>query len=303
MRFCLHVEPTQVGATYDELLRFARKAEDCGFYALFRSDHLLPFGPAQTPVRASDAWVSLAGLARETDRIRLGTLVSPLTFRWPGHLAVQVAQVDEMSGGRVELGLGTGWFEQEHRAYGIPFPDKRFQRLEEQLEILDGLLSGEPGPFSYSGRSYELDAVPRPPAQQSPRPPIIVGGMGGRRTPALAARYADEFNALAAAPLAAAELFQAATEARGAREGRTPLEFSVLQDLCAGDSDSEVERRARVFGQPMSSDAFVGSADAVVEQVGRYAEAGATRVYLRTLDLSDLDQVEFVAAKVVPQLR
>src|SRR3954451_15474852 len=184
----------QMGATYDDLLAVARHAEDTGFDAFFRSDHYLSMAGDGLP-GPTDAWVSLAGLARETSRIRLGTLVSPVTFRLPGVLAISVAQVDAMSGGRAELGLGAGWFEAEHTAYGIPFPPRRFDLFEEQLSIVTGLWSTPPGEtFTFKGDQYELvdsPALPKP--VQSPVP-LIVGGGGRRRTPALAARYATEFN-------------------------------------------------------------------------------------------------------------
>jgi len=195
MRLVIFTEP-QYGASYDDQLRVARLAEDAGFDGFFRSDHYVAAGGGGRP-GPTDSWVTLGALAVQTSRIRLGTLVSSATFRLPGPLAVSVAQVDAMSGGRVELGLGGGWFEGEHTAYGIPFPPvgERFDRLEEQLEIITGLWTAD-GPYSFAGQHYRLSdspALPKP--VQSPRPPIIVGGGGPKRTPALAARYADEFNA------------------------------------------------------------------------------------------------------------
>src|SRR5688572_14145732 len=196
MELCVFTEPQQ-GATYDDLLRVAQATEELGFDAFFRSDHYLGMGTDGLP-GPTDAWVTLAGLARETSRIRLGTLMTSATFRLPGPLAISVAQVDAMSGGRVELGLGSGWFEQEHTAYGIPFPPlgERFDRLEEQLAIVTGLWETPAGEtFSYEGKHYRLTdspALPKP--VQAPRPPVIIGGWGKTRTPALAARFADEFN-------------------------------------------------------------------------------------------------------------
>src|SRR5918997_757879 len=193
----IFTEPQQ-GATYDDLLAVARETEALGFDAFFRSDHYLTMNPGLGEPGPSDAWVTLAGLARETSRIRLGTLVTSATFRLPGPLAIAVAQVDAMSGGRVELGLGTGWFEQEHAAYGIPFPPlgERFDRLEEQLAIVTGLWETPPGErFSFDGPPSRLPASPAlPKPVQSPRPPVIIGGWGKARTPALAARYANEVN-------------------------------------------------------------------------------------------------------------
>ena len=190
-------EPQQ-GASYDDLLAVAREAERLGFDAFFRSDHFLSIGPGTGEPGPTEAWVTLAGLARDTERIRLGTLVTSATFRLPGPLAIAVAQVDAMSGGRVELGLGAGWFEEEHgpTASPSPIPGERFDRLEEQLAIVTGLWATPAGErFDFQGRHYQLTdspALPKP--VQRPRPPVIVGGLGKRRTPALAARYADEFN-------------------------------------------------------------------------------------------------------------
>src|SRR5689334_1101889 len=198
MRLVIFTEPQQ-GASHDDLLRVAKAAEDGGFDGFFRSDHYLRMGDGSGLPGPTDAWLTLAALAVQTSRIRLGTLVTSATFRLPGPLAIGVAQVDAMSGGRVELGLGGGWFEQEHTAYGIPFPPvgERFDRLEEQLEIVEGLWTTPVGEqYTFAGKHYQVTnspALPKP--VQSPRPPIIVGGAGKKRTPALAARYADEFNA------------------------------------------------------------------------------------------------------------
>ena len=197
MELRIFTEPQQ-GATYEELLTVARAAEECGYGAFFRSDHYLKMGGVSGLPGPTDAWITLAGLARETEHIRLGTLLTAATFRLPGPLAIAVAEVDAMSEGRVELGLGAGWYEDEHRIYGIGFPavGERFDRLEEQLAIITGLWETPAGElFQFSGRHYQLEpgpALPKP--VQQPRPPIIVGGHGPRRTPALAARFADEFN-------------------------------------------------------------------------------------------------------------
>src|SRR5690554_2887821 len=194
MDFRIFTEPQQ-GASYDDLLAIALATERLGFDAFFRSDHYLSMGAGDGLPGPTDAWTTLAGLARETTSIRLGTLVSSATFRHPGILAIQVAQVDAMSGGRVELGLGTGWFEKEHAAYGIPFAKKRFGMLEEQLEIVTGLWATPVGSrYNFSGEHYELvdsPALPKP--VQSPVP-VIVGGSGERTTPALAVRLATEVN-------------------------------------------------------------------------------------------------------------
>src|SRR6476661_4362274 len=171
----IFTEPQQ-GATYDQLLRMARATEDLGFDAFFRSDHYLTMGGDGLP-GPTDAWTTLAGLARETKRIRLGTLMTAATFRLPGVLAIQVAQVDQMSGGRVELGLGAGWYEEEHRAYGIPFPAEKFARLEEQLAIITGLWRTPVGEtFGYEGTHYQLADSPALPKPAQDRVPVLIGG-------------------------------------------------------------------------------------------------------------------------------
>ena len=295
----MFTEPQQ-GARYRDLLSVAHAAESLGFLGFFRSDHYLAFGSSGEP-GPTDAWVTLAGLARETSRIRLGTLVTSATFRLPGPLAISVAQVDEMSGGRVELGLGAGWFEQEHAAYGIPFPPvgERFDRLEEQLEIIDGLWRSD-GAFSYSGAHYTLTespALPKP--VQQPRPPVIIGGYGPKRTPALAARFADEFNVPFGSVSATSKAFER-VRAASARE----LRYSVAQTLCVGRSDAEVSRRAAAIGQDPSADGVLGgTVSQVVDRIAEFAGLGASRLYLQTLDLSDLDHLELVASEVMPRVR
>jgi alkanesulfonate monooxygenase len=299
----IFTEPQQ-GATYDDLLRVARTAEDAGYDAFFRSDHYLAMGGSGLP-GPTDAWVTLAGLARETSRIRLGTLVTAGTFRLPGVLAISVAQVDQMSGGRVELGLGTGWYEQEHTAYGIPFPSlgERFDRLEEQLQVVTGLWDAD-GPFTFRGEHYELvdsPALPKP--VQRPHPPIVVGGGGRKRTPRLAATYADEFNLPFASVDATREQFGRVREAC-AETGRQ-LVLSAAQVLCCGRDEAEVARRAAAIGREpaeLREHGLAGTPDEVVDKLGRFGEIGATRVYLQVLDLSDLDHLELVAEQVMPSV-
>jgi F420-dependent oxidoreductase-like protein len=307
MRLVIFTEPQQ-GTTYEQQRRMAQLAEDLGFEGFFRSDHYLAMGVDGHP-GPTDSWVTLGALAVQTSRIRLGTLVTSATFRLPGPLAISVAQVDAMSGGRVELGLGGGWFEREHLAYGIPFPStgERFDRLEEQLEIISGLWTAS-GPYSFSGKHYQIvdsPALPKP--VQSPRPPIIVGGKGAKRTPALAARFADEFNSPFVSPEVAASLFRRVREAAEAAGRTTPLTFSSAVSLCVGRDDAEVARRADRLGRSVedmrtNGDAVVGTVSEVVEQISGYAEAGAARIYLQTIDLTDLDQIELVASAVAPQL-
>jgi alkanesulfonate monooxygenase len=306
----IFTEPQQ-GAYYDDLLRVARAAEDSGYDAFFRSDHFLAMGDASGEPGPTDAWITLAGLARETSRIRLGTLVTSATFRNPGPLAIAVAQVDQMSGGRVELGLGGGWFEAEHKAYGLPFPPlaERFEILAEQLEVITGLWRTLPGDrFNFAGKHYTVTdspALPKP--VQQPAPPVIVGGHGKKKTPALAARFADEFNVAFSSMEETAAQF-GRVEAACAEIGRDPKELvrSVAQVICVGRDDAEVARRALVMGRKVDElreNGLAGTPAEVVEKLGSWRDrTGATRVYLQLLDLADIDQVELVASEVLPQL-
>ena len=299
----------QMGASYEDQLAVAREAEALGFDAFFRSDHYLAFAGDGLP-GPTDSWVTLGALARETSRIRLGTLVSAATFRLPGLLAIQAAQVDAMSGGRVELGLGTGWFEGEHTAYGIPFPTvrERFERLEEQLAIVTGLWQTPVGErFSYSGTHYQLTdspALPKP--VQQPRPPIIVGGFGRTRTPRLAATYADEFNVPFGPIRQFADLIAPVRKACEAA-GRDPatLTWSAAVVLCCGRDEAEFRRRAEAIGHDpaaLRADQAGGTVAEVVDRLGELAEAGAQRAYLQVLDLHDLDHLRLVAEEVAPAL-
>ena len=308
MELRVFTEPQQ-GATYDDLLAVARTAEDLGYGAFFRSDHYLAMGTDGLP-GPTDAWVTLAGLARDTSTIRLGTLMTSATFRHPGPLAITVAQVDRMSGGRVELGIGAGWFEAEHTAYGIPFPGtrERFDRLEESLAVVTGLWTTPEGErFDFAGTHYRLEdspALPKP--EQSPRPPVLVGGTGRRRTPALAARYADEFNVPFESVDETRVLFDRVREACET-EGRDPstMAWSNALVVCVGDEESQIARRAAAIGrevEELRENGLAGTPGEVVEKIGRYAEAGTERIYLQVLDLSDLDHLELVAEKVMPQL-
>lgn len=308
MRLRIFTEP-QEGATYDTLLRVAKATEEYGFDAFFRSDHYRSIMRESGPPGPTDSWITLGALARETSRIRLGTLVSSATFRLPGPLAISVAQVDQMSGGRVELGLGTGWYEREHAAYGIPFPslNERFERLEEQLEIVTGLWANpEDSTYSFAGTHYQLTdspALPKP--AQRPGPPVIVGGWGTKRTPRLAARFADEFNAGfqgVEGTGAAFELVRAAC----AKAGRTQeMIFSVAQAVCCGRDDAEVARRADAIGKPVDElrqSGLAGTPAELVDKIGQFAEVGCDRVYLQLLDVSDLDHVELLATDVLPHV-
>jgi F420-dependent oxidoreductase-like protein len=305
----IFTEP-QMGATYDDLLAVARRTEDTGFDAFFRSDHYLTMGGDGLP-GPTDAWVTLAGLARETSRIRLGTLMTAGTFRLPGPLAISVAQVDQMSGGRVELGIGAGWFQAEHSAYGIPFPSlgERFDRYEEQLAIITGMWRTPPGEtFDFPGTYHQLSdspALPKP--VQDGGVPVIVGGAGKKRTPRLAARYANEFNVPFASADDNARLFAGVRDAC-AEAGRDPssLVYSSALVLCVGKDETEIARRAAAIGREVAElreHGVAGTPAEAVDVLGRYADAGAQRCYLQVLDLSDLDHLDLVASEVAPQLR
>jgi F420-dependent oxidoreductase-like protein len=304
----IFTEP-QMGATYDDLLAVARRTEETGFDAFFRSDHYLTMGGDGLP-GPTDAWLTLAGLARETERIRLGTLMSAATFRLPGPLAISVAQVDQMSGGRVELGIGAGWFEAEHDAYGIPFPSlgERFDRYEEQLAVLTGLWSTPPGQtFDFAGEHYRLSDSPALPKPVQPGGvPIIVGGAGKKRTPRLAARYAGEFNVPFASAEDNARLFAGVREACE-EAGRDPgsMVLSSALVLCVGRDEVEIVRRAAAIGREVDDlreHGVAGTPAEAVDILGSYVEAGVQRFYLQVLDLSDLDHLDLVAAEVAPQL-
>jgi len=305
----IFAEP-QEGASYEQQLGMARAAEEHGFGAFFRSDHLLRIKPGDGAPGPTDSWVTLGALARETARIRLGTMVTSATFRLPGPLAVAVAQVDAMSGGRVEIGLGTGWFEAEHSAYGIPFPPfaERFDRLEEQLEIMTGLWSTAPGEsFSYDGRHYALGpgpALPKP--LQRPHPPVIVGGLGPRRTPALAARFAAEFNVPFADVETARKRFEGAREACRA-VGREPGELicSHAVTVCCAENESGLAHRAERIGRTVEDlrvNGAAGTPGEVAARLAEYGEAGASRSYLQVIDLDDLEQIALIAAEVMPRV-
>ncbi|AXI79861.1 LLM class F420-dependent oxidoreductase [Peterkaempfera bronchialis] len=302
----IFTEPQQ-GASYDTLLRIAKAAEELGYDAFFRSDHYLKMGDVDGLPGPTDAWITLAGLARETSRIRLGTLMTAATFRLPGVLAIQVAQVDAMSGGRVELGLGAGWYEAEHTAYGIPFPKAKFGRLEEQLAIVTGLWQTKVGEtFDFEGTYYQLKDSPALPKPVQERVPVLIGGTGAKRTPALAARYADEFNLPFASVEDTRAQFGRVREA--AREyGRNPdeLVYSSALVACVGTNDAEVARRAAAIGREpaeLRENGLAGTPDEVVDKIGRYAEAGTQRFYFQILDLDDLDHLELIASRVASQL-
>jgi F420-dependent oxidoreductase-like protein len=308
MELRIFVEPQQ-GATYDDQLAVALKAEELGFGAFFRSDHYLAMGVDGLP-GPTDSWVTLAGLARETSTIRLGTMMTSATFRHPGPLAISVAQVDHMSGGRVELGIGAGWYDAEHAAYAIPFPPtpERFDRLEEQLAILTGLWATPAGEtFSYAGTHHSVtDSPGLPKPVQKPGPPILIGGQGKKRTPALTAQCAAEFNL----PFVDEDTTSAQfARVRAACEeiGRDPasLIYSNAHTVCCGADEAELSRRAGFIDRSLDdlrANALAGTPQEMVDTIGRYAELGTERLYLQVLDLHDLDHLELFAAEVMPHV-
>ncbi len=307
----IFLEPQQ-GATFDDQLRFAVATEQAGLDGFFRSDHLVRMGNEDpNTVGPTDTWITLGAIARETSKLRLGTLLTAGTFRYPGPLAVSVAQVDQMSGGRVEFGLGAGWFEKEHLAYGIPFPAtprERLGRLEEQLEIITGLWATPRGStYSFAGEYYELTDSPALPKPTQSHLPIIVGGKGPRRTPALAARFADEFN-LAFPTMdqvtTSFASFDRACEERE-RDGSTVIK-SIALTTVIGSTDAECARRAKIIDREVDElrqVGLIGSASVIAERLAVYAKHGISRVYLQILDLSDLDQIAEIGSELEPLIR
>jgi F420-dependent oxidoreductase-like protein len=305
----IFTEPQQ-GATYDQLLAVAQTAERLGFDAFFRSDHVQRIGDGSPGPGSTDAWMTLAAIGRETTRLRLGTLVTPVTFRFPGMLAIQVAQADAMSGGRVELGLGAGWYDGEHASYAIPFPPTgaRFEMLEEQLEIVTGLWSTPVGDtYSFTGKHYScVDSPALPKPAQQPRPPIILGGWGAKRTPRLAAKYADEFNM----PFAPVSYFREGCDhVRRACEaiGRDPasLRYTIATVVCAGTNEDEIRRRAIASGQDpehVRDSAAAGTPDEVVERIKAFEKEGAETVYLQYHTLDDVEHLQLIGEAVLPNV-
>jgi F420-dependent oxidoreductase-like protein len=309
MELRIFTEPQQ-GASYDQLLSVAKLAEECGYGAFFRSDHYLKMGSASGLPAYTDAWTTLAGLARDTSTVRLGTLVTPVTFRAPGVFAVQVAQVDHMSGGRVEVGLGAGWYHDEHEAYGIAFPPvgERYKVLEDQLALLQGIWSAPAGEkMELRGRTatFSLEADPLRPAQR-PGPPIILGGAGGAKGSRLAATYANEYN-VAFRSLDETKRIHDSVRQACDKQGRDPasMVWSAAQVLCCGSSESEVERRAKAIGREASelrANGLAGSPAEVVAKVNDFAAAGVARMYLQVLDLDDMDHIRLVAEEVMAEV-
>jgi F420-dependent oxidoreductase-like protein len=317
MRVCLMIEG-QEGVTWDQWLALAEGCEEHGFDALFRSDHYLSFGHP-TEWGTLDAWTTLAALAARTQAVRLGTLVSPATFRHPSVLAKSAVTVDHIAGGRVELGMGAGWFGREHQAYGFEFPEnrERFDRLAEQVEIVHRLWDRDEEEVAFEGRFYRLDAVyslPKP--VQEPHPPLILGGQGGPRSVRLAARWADEYNTHNQPPQRLREL-RARLDGACERIDRDPatLSLSLMTGTLIGRDPSELETRAARLmartGQVGDVAAFLagrrpgeitGAVDQALEQLAAFAEAGVRRVMMQHLDHEDLDLLALVGQEVIPQV-
>ncbi len=313
MRFVLMIE-AQMGLSYADQLALARRAEAAGFEGFFRSDHYESFpGPAGRPT--TDAWAVLAGLARETTTIRLGALVSPVTVRQPGHLAKTATTVDEMSGGRLEVGLGAGWNESEHRRHGFPFPPigERADMLEEQLAILHGLWE-EPDGWSFEGRHYRIeDAVFAPKPVQRPHPPIIVGGEGSPRSLRIAARYADEFNVTSSGPARVADRFErlAAACAAIGRDPATMRRSAMVGTLVGRDEAELAERKQAVLGEftieEQAEDWFaareqrwiIGTPDQARAKVAEFEAAGVERLMLQDFLPHDLEMVDLLGQELI----
>lgn len=305
MELRIFTEPQQ-GATYDDLLAVALHAEELGFGAFFRSDHYLAMGTDGLP-GPSDAWITLAGLARDTTTIRLGTMMTSATFRHPGPLAISVANVDAMSGGRVELGIGAGWYEAEHTKYGIPFPGtgERFDRFEDNLAIITGLWAAD-DTFTHEGHHYSVTDSPGLPKPAQAKPPILIGGLGKKRTPALSARYADEFNLpFVDEETTAAQFARVRAACEAIERDPDDLVYSNALVLCVGESEADLDRRAAAIGRDkdeLRENGLAGTPDEVVAKARRFAELGSERLYLQVLDLADSEQLDLVAAEVLPHL-
>lgn len=315
MRLCVMVEG-QEGVTWDDWLALAQACERLGFEAMFRSDHYAAGRPGDER-GALDAWTTLAALAARTTTLRLGTLVSPATFRHPSVLAKSAVTVDHISGGRVEVGMGAGWMTDEHERFGFAFPPTRtrMDMLAEQVEIVHRSWAGER--FSFDGEHYRLaDCEPLPPPVQRPHPPLILGGSGGRRSVALAARWADEYNTIFATAARCREL-RARVTAACERAGRDPIPFSLMTGFLVGADRAELRERAARLAEWRGRDEdpsallralpgrgwVVGTGDEVVAQLGELAEAGVERVMLQHLLHRDLDALELLAREVAPQVR
>jgi F420-dependent oxidoreductase-like protein len=313
MRICLMVEG-QEGVGWNDWVDLAKTSEDAGLEGLFRSDHYVST-VSETTLGSLDAWATLCGLAAITERLRLGTMVSPATFRHPSLLAKMATTADHISGGRVELGMGAGWFEKEHSTYGFDFPpaNERIAMLAEQLEIVHGEWSQDG--FDFDGAYYSLDSVhalPKP--LQRPHPPLIIGGSGGPKSIALAARWADEYNTVFPTIDEALERSAALDDAlRAAGRAMKDCTFSLMTTCIVGSDEDEFRERARnvlertghdedldEYIARVRSQRIVGTVDQVIGRLNDYAETGVDRVMLQHLDHADLDMVRLLGSEVVP---
>lgn len=306
MKLRILLEP-RYGASYDEILAVAKATEEAGFDAFFRSDHYLGIDAGDTDLAPTDSWTTIGGLARETAGVRLGTLMTAATFRHPGPLAIAVATADAMSGGRVELGLGAGWYAREHASFGIPFPGtgERFDRMEEILAIVTGLWTTPPGErFSFAGRFWTLEECANfPRAAQRPRPRIVIGGVGRRRTPLLAARYADEFNA-ALSPNDDEVIANFRTICEEVGRDPASVELSTVVPVSCGRTRAEAEARAERLGeagQRLLSAGVVGLGDEVLRRVEAAAKLGIGTVYFHVYD-KDPGHVRVLGEEVLARL-
>jgi F420-dependent oxidoreductase-like protein len=307
MRFALMTEPQQ-GLTYDEILALARAAEAAGLEAFFRSDHYASF-PGPTGLPTTDAWATLAGLARDTSTIRIGSLVSPVTFRIPGTFAKQVATVDEMSGGRVEVGMGAGWNDDDHHQLGIPFPPlkERYDRLEEALAVVHGLWT-EPDGWNFRGATWQVtDALfrPRPTAGGRRHPNLILGGEGGPRLTRLVATYADEFNRTSASPANVRDAYARVRAAcAAARRDPDSIVLSAMVGVLVADSQTQMRDRLRqqvaFVGSSISAEQWLakrqdrwimGTPDQARQRIEEFAAAGVQRIMLQDFLPRDLEMV------------
>jgi len=313
VQLCLMIEG-QEGVSWAQWLALARTCERHGISTLFRSDHYMNLDGQHPERGALDAWGTICGLAAVTSRLRLGTMVSPASFRHPSQLAKLVATADHISGGRVELGLGAGWHEREHAAYGFPFADTRTRMdvLEEQLQVVLGAWDPPSAPpFSFSGEHYQLeDLDARPKPIQSPHPPLILGGSAGPRSVALAARYADEYNTVFPTVEEVRER-RARVEQACEHAGRDPIAFSIMTGVLVGSDQAQLRERARRLGEKMGSDPsgliddppsgwIVGTVDQAVQQLRALSEAGVSRVMCQQLVHDDLDAVALLGDVLAP---
>lgn len=316
MDVCLMIEG-QEGVTWDQWVDLARACEEFGYEGLFRSDHYLSFWRPNER-GALDAWATLAALGAITERIRLGSMVSPVTFRHPAELAKSVVTADHVSRGRVELGMGAGWLEREHGAFGFPFPvtRERMDMLTEQVEIVHRLWGADGSEVTFEGRHYRLEACPAlPKPYQDPHPPLIIGGGAGPRSAALAARWADEYDIVYVNPAGAKERVRRVSDACEAI-GRDPGEIrrSLLTKTIVGTDEREVRRRAAeqmawqnedgdigAYLGDLRANHVAGTVEEVLERLAEYAAAGIQRVLVHQLVHEDLESVELIGREIVPE--